>query len=56
LNPRSECVNARPDPGLHVAPYDNPAEFNGSFTGGFVWHCHILEHEENDMMNFYEVV
>jgi len=39
-----------------VAPYDNPAEFNGSFTGAFVWHCHILEHEENDMMNFYEVV
>lgn len=39
-----------------VAPYNNPAEFNGSFTGTFVWHCHILEHEENDMMNFYEVV
>lgn len=52
-------------PGIHfgqlvtaasVAPYNNPAEFNGSFTGTFVWHCHILEHEENDMMNFYQVV
>jgi FtsP/CotA-like multicopper oxidase with cupredoxin domain len=39
-----------------VAPYDNPAEFNGSFTGTFVWHCHILDHEENDMMNLYQVV
>jgi FtsP/CotA-like multicopper oxidase with cupredoxin domain len=52
-------------PGIHfgqlvtaanVAPYNNPAEFNGSFTGTFVWHCHILDHEENDMMNFYQVV
>jgi len=22
----------------------------------YVWHCHILEHEENDMMRPYEVV
>ncbi len=25
-------------------------------TGKYVWHCHILEHEEHDMMNEYEVV
>ena len=24
--------------------------------GKYVWHCHILEHEEHDMMNEYEVV
>lgn len=39
-----------------VVPYNNTAEFNGSFNGTFVWHCHILEHEENDMMNSYQVV
>lgn len=30
--------------------------FGGSFTGTYVWHCHILDHEENDMMNFYQIV
>jgi len=24
--------------------------------GRFVWHCHILEHEDNEMMRAYEVV
>jgi spore coat protein A len=24
--------------------------------GGYVWHCHILEHEDNDMMRPFEVV
>lgn len=23
------------------------------YSGAFVWHCHILEHEENDMMQGY---
>jgi FtsP/CotA-like multicopper oxidase with cupredoxin domain len=23
------------------------------YTGAYVWHCHILEHEENDMMQGY---
>ncbi len=32
------------------------ASFGGPFTGSYVWHCHILDHEENDMMNFYQVV
>lgn len=26
------------------------------FTGRYVWHCHILEHEDNGMMRPYEVV
>jgi spore coat protein A len=26
------------------------------FSGRYVWHCHILDHEENEMMNFYNVV
>jgi spore coat protein A, manganese oxidase len=26
------------------------------FTGDFVWHCHILEHEDNDMMRPLRIV
>jgi spore coat protein A len=26
------------------------------FTGRYVWHCHILEHEDNEMMRPYELV
>ena len=25
------------------------------FTGRYVWHCHILDHEDNEMMLPYEV-
>jgi len=28
----------------------------GDFAGPYVWHCHILEHEENEMMRRMEVV
>jgi spore coat protein A len=31
------------------------ARFEG-YTGRYVWHCHILEHEDNEMMRPYEVV
>lgn len=30
--------------------------FGNSFTGRYVWHCHILEHEDNEMMLPYEVI
>jgi spore coat protein A len=26
------------------------------YAGRYVWHCHVLEHEDNDMMRRYEVV
>jgi spore coat protein A, manganese oxidase len=26
------------------------------YTGRYVWHCHILEHEDNQMMRPYEVL
>lgn len=29
--------------------------FGKSFTGDYVWHCHILEHEDNEMMLPYKV-
>ncbi|MBD3108667.1 multicopper oxidase domain-containing protein [Bacillus sp. AGMB 02131] len=28
----------------------------GPFTGIYPWHCHILEHEDNEMMRPYEVL
>jgi spore coat protein A len=31
------------------------AKFDG-YPGRYVWHCHILEHEDNEMMRPYEVV
>jgi spore coat protein A len=31
------------------------AKFEG-FTGRYVWHCHVLEHEDNEMMRPYEVI
>jgi spore coat protein A len=26
------------------------------YTGRYVWHCHVLEHEDNEMMRPYEVM
>ena len=26
------------------------------YCGRYVWHCHILEHEDNEMMRPYEVL
>lgn len=31
------------------------ASFDGE-PGKYVWHCHYLEHEDNEMMRPYEVV
>ena len=31
------------------------AKFEG-YTGRYVWHCHILEHEDNEMMRPFEVL
>ncbi len=35
---------------------DAPLAIGSSFTGDYVWHCHILEHEDNDMMQHYRMV
>jgi spore coat protein A len=31
------------------------ARFDG-YPGRYVWHCHILEHEDNEMMRPYDVI
>jgi spore coat protein A len=42
----------RADPGMVTRI---TTRFEG-FTGRYVWHCHILEHEDNEMMRPFDVV
>ena len=42
----------RADPGMITRII---VKFEG-FTGRYVWHCHILEHEDNEMMRPFDVV
>jgi len=43
---------------VRFAPQDgvSPYPFDATVEPGYVWHCHILEHEDNDMMRPYMVV
>jgi spore coat protein A, manganese oxidase len=34
----------------------SPFQFNPTEGPGYVWHCHILDHEDNEMMRPYQVV
>lgn len=42
----------RADPGMVTRII---VKFEG-FTGRYVWHCHILEHEDNEMMRPFDVI
>ena len=42
----------RADPGMVTRII---VRFEG-FVGRYVWHCHVLEHEDNEMMRPYEIV
>jgi spore coat protein A, manganese oxidase len=42
----------RADPGMVTRII---VRFEG-FVGRYVWHCHLLEHEDNEMMRPYEIV
>jgi hypothetical protein len=43
---------------VRFAPQDESPDFAFDATTGpgYVWHCHILEHEENDMMRPFHLV
>jgi FtsP/CotA-like multicopper oxidase with cupredoxin domain len=43
---------------VRFAPQDESPSYSFDATAepGYVWHCHILEHEENDMMRPYMLV
>ncbi len=42
----------RADPGMVTRII---VRFEG-YAGRYVWHCHVLEHEDNDMMRPYDIV
>jgi spore coat protein A len=35
---------------------DGQYPFDATYGPGYVWHCHIIDHEDNEMMRPYEVV
>ena len=37
-------------PGINLYPFDP------TYGPGYVWHCHILDHEDNEMMRPYRVI
>lgn len=43
------------DPDL-IKPGMNLFPFNPSSGPGYIWHCHILDHEDNEMMRAYKVI
>ena len=48
-------------PGINVYPFDPRADMGTTdsfgYPGGpgYVWHCHIIDHEDNEMMRPYKV-
>lgn len=61
-NGRKDTVQAHPGQVTRIRTrFDLPDEGTIQLPPGvtnpqYVWHCHILEHEENDMMRAFEVV
>jgi len=63
-NGRKDTVQAHPGQVTRIrARFELPDEGTIDLPSGvgvtepqYVWHCHILEHEENDMMRAFEVV
>jgi spore coat protein A len=61
-NGRKDTVQAHPGQVTRIrARFELPDEGTIELPAGvsnpqYVWHCHILEHEENDMMRAFEVV
>ncbi|WPC39325.1 multicopper oxidase [Clostridium sp. JS66] len=43
------------DPKL-TSPGKNFYSFNPEIGPGYVWHCHILDHEDNEMMRPYKII
>jgi hypothetical protein len=39
-----------------LIPGHNPFPFDPTSGPGYVWHCHILDHEDNDMMRPMKMV
>jgi len=44
-----------PHQSRHAAPFLALDALDAQRSGLFVWHCHILEHEDNKMMRPYRI-
>jgi FtsP/CotA-like multicopper oxidase with cupredoxin domain len=64
LPPEDAAGVVRPPEAWETGPKDTVISYPGEITrvkmtfdrpGQFVWHCHILEHEDNEMMRPYSV-
>jgi FtsP/CotA-like multicopper oxidase with cupredoxin domain len=44
------------DVAANAAPADVTFKFNPGGGPGYVWHCHIVDHEDNEMMRPDEVI
>ncbi|NMC61171.1 MAG: multicopper oxidase domain-containing protein, partial [Candidatus Methanofastidiosa archaeon] len=42
-------------PASATKPGENLYPFNPTLGPGYVWHCHILDHEDNEMMRPYKI-
>ncbi|HEY3496299.1 MAG TPA: multicopper oxidase domain-containing protein, partial [Polyangiaceae bacterium] len=47
---------AQQTPDIPIAPGVNDFPFDPTFGIGFIWHCHLLEHEDNEMMRPMTVI
>ncbi len=63
--PMGPAMTRQPEPWEVGAPKDTVIAYPGEITrviahfdiaGRYVWHCHIIEHEDNEMMRPYDVV
>lgn len=52
-NPTPCAASCVPGVGSNTYPFDPTALIGGV---GYVWHCHILDHEDNEMMRNYTVM
>ena len=43
-------IGATGNPGSNAYPFDPTAVHGTNLAYGYVWHCHILDHEDNEMM------
>jgi len=51
--PIDPATLVNPDAGVNAYPFDPTALIGGV---GYVWHCHILDHEDNEMMRTLTVM
>jgi len=48
-------VRYAPQDAVGAAPEINKFTFDPTIGPGYVWHCHIIDHEDNEMMRPYKV-